>query len=120
MSIVDCSKNHNRVAACPVCQDRDGIPIPRTQEPVSALGYVNWEYRFLQNASGRIFVIDLHDLNRNLSMEALELRLLGLAPLEYWQKKFPPRNGGTTWELAVDWLLRQGEKVGVFNWKASR
>jgi hypothetical protein len=88
------------------------------REPFSALGYEGWENRFRQNSTGRVFIIDVSDMIPSQSMEALKIRLIGLAPLEYWREKFPPRNGETIWELAVDSLLRQSEKVGAFNWKA--
>ena len=82
----------------------------------TARGYDHSVYFFLQHCTGQIVRIDLHEAP---SMESIELMLISLAPLEFWQAKYPHWQGLTTWELAACSLFRQCEAAGVYDPKAA-
>lgn len=87
-------------------------PGPKQDSYFRVLGYDRSVYFFLHHISDWVVAIDL---NKNPSLEGLELKLLSLAPLEFWEAKYPSRPGATTWELAADSLFRQCEMAGVYD-----
>lgn len=75
------------------------------------LGVDGKTHFYYQKATGQIISLQPNQYKKE--------NLICLAPLSWWEKEFPQKNGAN-WESAVDWLCRSQEKFGVFDKKMIR
>lgn len=71
------------------------------------LGYLDGNNFFLSRKSGQIFEISPGRMTQN--------SLLHMAPLDWWRTHFPRRGGEVDWTAAVDTLIVNTYKAGVWD-----
>lgn len=81
------------------------------EEPFRPLGYDHGVFYYLAGASAQ--VVDL------TASQHTKLNLITLAPLVYWQNRFPAK-GGVEWDMAANALMRRCEAAGVYDAKKIR
>lgn len=87
---------------------KTNLPPPTFDEksdPFQCLGYDHGTYFYLCKGTRQVLPIKVSDHKGHL---------IGLAPLNYWERKYPGRNG-PEWMLAINNLLRECESKGVYN-----
>lgn len=94
-------------------------PKPQEQAPLAKppVDYnINPPFRFLGCNSGIYYYLPKEDLQITpLSAEAHSpSNLISLAPLSWWEAKFPTR-GGADWNTAKDFMFRNSKKRGIFD-----
>lgn len=82
------------------------IPVDIADAPFQVLGYNQGSYYYLPRGSRQ--VVDLR------SEQHTKLKLMSLAPLQYWEAAYAS-NTGVKWDLAANALMRQAELVGVYD-----
>jgi putative DNA primase/helicase len=83
-------------------------PKPRFREPFQYLGYTKDGYHYLPDGKGQIVTLK--------SGEHTALRLIELAPLDYWRGVLGVEEvDKESWTTIADGLMRQSEQAGVFD-----
>lgn len=85
-------------------------PTPEQAEaamaPFRCLGHNHGEYYYLPSGTKQVCSLKVREHSK--------ITLLGLAPIEYWEKIFPTKSG-PDWGLAISTLFRICEKRGIYN-----
>lgn len=74
--------------------------------PYRPLGYDRSFYYYMASGTRTVLTLSLAQHNKS--------HLLGLAPLQYWEREFHSRDG-VQWDMACNKLLRSCEEVGFFS-----
>lgn len=73
--------------------------------PFRCLGYNRGTYYYL--------ALGTQQLTALTPSSHTKANLMHLAPLKWWEREFPGRNGAD-WDIAMDVLMRQCERAGIF------
>lgn len=74
--------------------------------PYRPLGYDKNAYYYMASGTRTVMILSLAQHNK--------AHLLGMAPLQYWEREFHSRDG-VQWDMAVNKLLRSNEDIGFFS-----
>ena len=80
--------------------------MPLDTAPFQCLGYDRDVYYYLPKATGQITSLTI--------FQHKALRLLRLAPLEWWRDAFPKGGKDVNWLKAIDAMYRASEKAGIY------
>lgn len=82
-------------------------PLPDTGDlPFQILGSHKGRYFFLPNRCQEVLELSTSSLTKR--------GLCQLAPLRFWEVTFPGRTG-PNWDSAMDWIIDQAQRVGVYD-----
>lgn len=95
-----------REAATHRPDDPDTSAAANAEDPFQILGYNHGSYFYLP--TGSLQVVELRAEHHT------KLKLLSLAPLYYWERKYMGREG-VRWDMAANALIRLSEAAGVYD-----